>query len=134
MISAGGLWRIAVLVHQKHAIDVRIREIEAQLEKPEASQEQTDRLVTELNQYETQAQSLEQNALYRLGARDSSDYLNRELRAVMAEFGAEVYSIPPDFVEPPARRDRKMCRVPGKRPAVPGQVIPGRGQTYPRRN
>ena len=90
---------LATVNHQKHAIDTRIREIEAQLEKPEASQDQTDRLVTELNQYETQAQSLEQNALYRLGTRGSSDYLNRELRAVMAEFGAEVYSIPPDFVE-----------------------------------
>jgi membrane-bound lytic murein transglycosylase D len=35
----------------------------------------------------------------RLGSRNSGDYLIRELRAVMAEFGAEVYSIPPDFVE-----------------------------------
>src|SRR5262249_60964549 len=76
-----------------------MREIEAQLEKPEANQEQTDRLLVELNQYATQAASLEQNTLYRLGARDSSDYLNRELRAVMAEFGAEVYSIPPDFAQ-----------------------------------
>src|SRR5215831_2350448 len=98
-ISAGGVWRIVVLVQQKRAIDARIREIEAQLEKPEANQEQTDRLRVELNQYATQAESLEQNALYRLGARDSSDYLNRELRAVMAEFGAEVYSIPPDFAQ-----------------------------------
>ena len=99
IISAAGIWRVTVLVRQKHAIDARIREIEAQLEKPEASQEQTDRLVTQLNEYETQAQSLERNALYRIGARDSGDYLLRELRAVMAEFGAEVYSIPPDFVE-----------------------------------
>jgi len=99
VISAGGLWRIVVLVHQKRVIDARIREIEAQLEKADANQEQADRLVTQLNEYEVQAQSLEQNALYRLGARDSSGYVNRELRAVMTEFGAEVYSIPPDFVE-----------------------------------
>jgi soluble lytic murein transglycosylase-like protein len=99
LISAGGLWRIVVLVHQKRAIDARIRGIEAQLEKPQASADQTDLLVRQLNEYELQARSLEQNALYRIGARDSSDYLNRELRAVMAEFGAEVYSIPPDFVE-----------------------------------
>jgi cell division protein FtsB len=99
VISVAGLWRISVLLRQKHAIDARIQEIEAQLEKPAASQEQTDRLLTQLNQYETQAQSLEQDALYRLGARNSTDYLNRELRAVMGEFGAEVYSIPPDFVD-----------------------------------
>jgi pSer/pThr/pTyr-binding forkhead associated (FHA) protein/soluble lytic murein transglycosylase-like protein len=97
--AAAGIWRVAVLVHQKHAIDARIREIEAQLEKADANPDQADRLVTQLNEYETQAQSLEHSAFYRLGPRNAGDYLTRELRAVMAEFGAEVYSIPPDFVE-----------------------------------
>jgi len=97
--AAGGIWRIAVLVRQKHAIDDRIRQIETQLERSETSQEQADRLVTQLNEYETQAQSLQQDAFYRLGYHDSADYLTRELRAVMAEFGAEVYSVPPEFAE-----------------------------------
>ena len=97
--SGAGIWRVTVLVRQKHAIDARIREIETQLNTPEAGREQTDRLVTQLHEYETQAQSLEQSALYRLGARESDDDLTRELRAVMAEFGAEVYSIPPEFTE-----------------------------------
>ncbi len=99
IISAAGLWRVAGLIHQKHLIDSRIQEIEAKLDTAEASQEQADRLVTQLSGYETQAESLEHNSFYRLGAWNSENYLTRELRAVMAEFGAEVYSIPPEFVE-----------------------------------
>lgn len=99
IVSVAGFWRVAVLVRQKRLIDARIQQIESQLETAKAGQEQTDRLVVQLNGYETQAESLEQNALYRLGGWNSENYLTRELRAVMAEFGAEVYSIPPEFVE-----------------------------------
>ena len=99
IVSVAGVWRVAVLVRQKHLIDARIHGIEAQLETAEASQEQADRLVTQLNGYETQAESLEQSAFYRLGPWKSENFLTRELRAVMAEFGAEVYSIPSEFVE-----------------------------------
>jgi len=38
--------------------------------------------------------------LYRLSSvHDEGDFVTRELRSVMAEFGAEVYSIPSDFID-----------------------------------
>lgn len=97
VVSGLGIWRIAVLNGEKRVIDAHIRELEAALQKAQGSE--TDRLLSRLSDYQEQAESLQHSLLYRIGPHDDGDYVTRELRAVMAEFGAEVYSIPPDFVE-----------------------------------
>jgi hypothetical protein len=57
-----------------------------------------DRLLTQLGAYQDEAENLQRSMLYRLGGvHNEDDFVTRQLRDVMAEFGAEVYSIPPDF-------------------------------------
>jgi membrane-bound lytic murein transglycosylase D len=84
------------LRREKRGIDERIGQLEAELEK--ASGASAERLLEQLDAYESQAQSLRGSLLYTLARRSGEDFVTRELRAVMAELGAEVYSIPPEFV------------------------------------
>lgn len=94
-----GAWRIRELKGEKTSIDRQIRDIETRLEKTEATPEEADRLIAQLTSYQQRAESLERNLLYRIGVRDPEVFLTHELRTVMAELGAEVYSVPPEFIE-----------------------------------
>ncbi len=97
-VSSVAVWKIVTLKNEKRAIDTHIQQLEAELQKP-IDQKDVDRLLSQLGDYQDEAESLQRTLLYRLGgSRDSGDYVTQELHAVMAEFGAEVYSIPPDFV------------------------------------
>ncbi|HUA60429.1 MAG TPA: transglycosylase SLT domain-containing protein [Verrucomicrobiae bacterium] len=97
-VTGLGIWKISALNREKRAIDSRIAQLEGQLQNTKADADQA-RLLSQLDDYQGQAQSLEKSLLYRLGGENQEDYVTRELHAVMAEFGAEVYSIPPDFIE-----------------------------------
>ncbi len=96
-VTGLGAWKIQSMRREKAAIDTRIDGIESGIEAAVANPTRMDRLIVELDRYETQAEALEQNPLYRLGARQRPDPLDAEIRTLLAEFGAEVYSIPPDF-------------------------------------
>jgi membrane-bound lytic murein transglycosylase D len=98
-VSAYGYRRIGRLKVEKASIDQRIRDIETSLQKMDQDPAQADRLISELTVYQSEAEALENSLLYRYGVRQKEDFILREIRAVMAEFGAEVYSVPPDFVE-----------------------------------
>jgi len=98
LVSAFGSWKIAQLKREKTLIDKKIQEIEKLLENPETP-DQADRLISQLSAYQNQAESLERNLLYRLTASERGAFVTHEIRAVMAEFGAEVYSVPPEFTE-----------------------------------
>lgn len=97
-VSSAGIWRITELDREKRAIDTHIRELEAALQKTSQASE-ADQLFSRLNDYQEQAESLQHSLLYRIGPHDEGDFVTRELRSVMAELGAEAYSIPPDFVQ-----------------------------------
>jgi len=97
-VSSLGVWKISELRREKHAIDVRIQQLESKLEHSNQTAE-TGRLLSQLDNYQDQAESLQKNLLMRLGGGDTGDFVTRELRGVMAAFGAEVYSIPPDFID-----------------------------------
>lgn len=99
LISSFGYWKIVRLKNDKAAIDQRILDIEARLNQPQATPEQTDRLLSQLDAYEGEAQSLQRSLLYRVGNRQKETFVMQEVRALMTEFGAEVYSIPPQFIE-----------------------------------
>ena len=42
---------------------------------------------------------MEHSLLYRVGPHEKEDFLTGEIRTLLAEFGAEVYSVPPEFTE-----------------------------------
>ena len=99
LTSSYGFWRIRQLKREKTSIDRQIQEIETRLEKTEPTPEEADRLIAQLSGYQKRAESLESNLLYRIGVHDSEVFLTHEIRKVMAEFGAEGYSVPPEFIE-----------------------------------
>ncbi|HOQ46604.1 MAG TPA: transglycosylase SLT domain-containing protein [Bryobacteraceae bacterium] len=97
--TAYSVWRIRELKRAKAEIDVRIYDLETRLAQPGQNPEAADKLIALLNQYQNEALALQANFLYRLGVRSQEDFVRQELRLLMAEFGAEIYSLPPEFVE-----------------------------------
>ncbi len=95
---AGAGWQIRRLSAAKLVIDARIQALERQLADA-GNPQQAERLASQLNQYETEAQALQSQVLYRLGSHHRpEDPLTHEIRVLLAEFGADSYSIPPEFV------------------------------------
>ena len=93
------IWKITALGREKSAIDTHIRQIDAELQKAGEGMD-TDKLLSQLSDYSKEGESLQSSLLYRLSrVHDQGDFVTHELRSVMAEFGAEVYSIPSDFID-----------------------------------
>ena len=91
------LWTIWRLNKQKDQIDLQITQIEVDLQKAD-DPETIDALIADLETYQSQANEIKKNILYRIGARDEeSDFIEDEIRLLMAEFGAPEYSIPLEF-------------------------------------
>jgi soluble lytic murein transglycosylase-like protein len=98
-LGAYSAWEIRHLKKEKSNIDEEIRAIEARLSTGTKDAKEIDQLVEKLGEYEQRARSLQTNLFYRLGVRDSQqDFVESEIQQLMAEFGAEEYSIPPEFV------------------------------------
>jgi membrane-bound lytic murein transglycosylase D len=95
-VSAFGFWRFSTLAREKRAIDEHIHQLESLLAKDETPQE-AERLIAELSTYQDEARSLERSVLYRYAVRQKENFINQEIRTIMAEFGAETYSVPPEF-------------------------------------
>ncbi len=96
-VAGLGAWKIQSLRHEKAAIDARIDRLEDGIGSAIADPARMDRLILELDHYQMEAEALEGNPLYRWSARRPADPLDSEIRALLAEFGAEVYSIPLEF-------------------------------------
>jgi hypothetical protein len=97
-VSAFAAYKIVDLRQEKTAIDRSIREIEERLARSDATAEQAEALITELDRYQGQAERLQRAVLYRFIRGEQEDTVTREIRALLAEFGAEIYSVPPEFV------------------------------------
>jgi membrane-bound lytic murein transglycosylase D len=95
-LSAFGIWRFSALKREKRAIDEHIRQVESRLARDETPQE-AERLISELSTYQDEARSLERSVLYRYAVRQKESFINQEIRTIMTEFGAETYSVPPEF-------------------------------------
>jgi pSer/pThr/pTyr-binding forkhead associated (FHA) protein len=88
------------LRREKADLDARIAAIETRLQQEGSDPSQVDALIDQLAGYERQAQQVENAVLYRFGpAPAEADPVEREIRILLREFGAEEYSIPPEFTE-----------------------------------
>ena len=96
--SAYGFWKIQGLKKDKGQIDGQIQQIESMLARSKVDSPETDQLIDQLDQYEGQATALQSNLLYRVASFEHEEAIKHEIRALMKEFGAETYSIPPEFV------------------------------------
>jgi len=98
-VSSLAAWKITTLKAEKRTIDGHIQQLEVELQKGGSGAE-VDHLLSQLGIYQNEAESLQRSLLYRLGsAGQEGDFVTRELRSVMAEFGAESYSFPPEFID-----------------------------------
>ena len=59
---------------------------------------EADQLIDRLDQYQDQAVALQHTLLYRVGSFEREEFIKHEIRSLMQEFGAETYSIPPEFL------------------------------------
>lgn len=99
VVSSLAIWKITRLKKEKQAIDTHIQQLESDLQKAGDGKD-VDRLLSQLGDYQNEAESLQRTLLYRMGSmRERGDFVTQELHAVMAELGAEVYSIPPEFID-----------------------------------
>ena len=96
--SAYGFWKIQGLKKEKGQIDGQIQQIESMLARAKTDSPETDQLIDQLDQYEDQASALQSTLFYRVASFEHEESIKHEIRAVMKEFGAETYSIPPEFV------------------------------------
>ena len=98
-VSAFGIWRIRSLKAERNRIDGAIRSIEARLQETNPNQPEASALYESLNDYEGRARSLERGLLYRVTVRTPVDPLEQEIKGLLAEFGAETYTVPSEFLE-----------------------------------
>jgi soluble lytic murein transglycosylase-like protein len=97
-VSGYGAWKIRGLKGEKRQIDGQIQQIEAMLARGNENPAEADELINRLDQYEDQAVALQKTLLYRVGSFEREEFIKREIRSLMQEFGAETYSIPPEFL------------------------------------
>ena len=123
-LAAAGYWRIRQLETEKQTVDRQIQEIDLRL-AAESTQDpaELDRLAVQIEEYQARAQQLQDNILYRLGTLGRHDaFVQSEIKTLMKDFGAELYSIPPEFLAEVTRfiaqfqeRDRAhVARVVGR--------------------
>lgn len=99
VVSTFGYWKIQSLRKEKRHIDAQIATIEELLEKAGLTERETDQLAERLDQYENQARALQTTLLYKVSAPQPEDPVEVEIKSLMAEFGAETYAVPPEFLE-----------------------------------
>jgi soluble lytic murein transglycosylase-like protein len=98
-VSAFGFWKISSLKRERGDIDAHIANLEGLLQKAVLTDNETDQLADRLDQYEDRARALQSSVLYRFSARQPDDPVERDIRTLMEEFGAETYRVPPEFLE-----------------------------------
>jgi pSer/pThr/pTyr-binding forkhead associated (FHA) protein len=98
-VSGFAAWKILELNREESTINTHIQQLEAQLQKVSNTAE-ADLLITQLDSFENQGEQLQHDLFYRLGGnRAPEDLVTQEIRRLLAEFGAEEYSVPPEFTE-----------------------------------
>ncbi len=96
VVSAVGYWK----VEEKTDLDRQIDNIERRLASGELDQVEIDGLMERLDEHQREAQALQSSLLFRWGILGEEQlFIQREVRTLMKEFGAEAYSIPPGFIE-----------------------------------
>jgi membrane-bound lytic murein transglycosylase D len=99
-IIALGTWKIRTLQQEKIDIDQQILGVEAMLQEDGQSPEELEQLIARIEEYQARARELQDSVLYQLSSGGKQDaFIQAEIKTLMRDFGAETYSIPPEFTE-----------------------------------
>ena len=96
--SAYGFWKIQGLKTEKRQYDGQIRQIEAVLARGKENPAEADQLIDQLDEKSREAEAVQNTLLYRVASFEREESIEREIRALLKEFGADTYSVPPEFV------------------------------------
>jgi Transglycosylase SLT domain/FHA domain len=99
VVTGIGVWKITALKLEKQRIDAAIHDIEGKLQQANQDATEANALYDRLNTYEDRARDLEKTFLYRVSIRKKADPLEQEIKNLLEEFGAETYTVPPEFLE-----------------------------------
>ena len=95
-----GTWRIRSLQQEKIDIDQQIQRIEGMLQEGGQNPEELEQLIARIEEYQARARELQDSVLFQLSSGGRQDaFIQAEIKTLMKEFGAETYSIPPEFTE-----------------------------------
>jgi soluble lytic murein transglycosylase-like protein len=98
-VSAYGALEVRELTAQKRTLDAKMQKIEIRLEQSGRQPAETEQLLDRLDEFQSQEKHLESAVFYQIGPGREEDPVIRGIRTLMAEFGAETYSIPPEFLD-----------------------------------
>jgi hypothetical protein len=99
-VSGYSFWRFRELRDEKSGLDREIESIELLLEKGDLPAAESEALLGKLNEFEQRARQVQENMFYKLGPEvRHPSFVEREIRTLLEEFGADSYSIPPQFIE-----------------------------------
>ena len=99
-VAGLGYWKVQDVRENKTDLDRRIEQIEMSLVGNGLDDSEVDKLMWLLDDYQRQAQALQNSLLFRWGILGEEQlFVQREVRTVLRRFGAESYSVPPEFVE-----------------------------------
>lgn len=98
--AAGGtIWRTRAAKPEEDPLSSPLRMLEASLRLGDGNYEDLGKVIDDLAAYQYRARELRKNILYQLGVRSSEqDFVEQQINELMAEFGAEQSSTPPEFV------------------------------------
>jgi soluble lytic murein transglycosylase-like protein len=109
VMAGAATWPYRTVPVERSGVEQQIAQIEAGLRTGGSRYEDLQRLIDDLGRYEMRVRELQKNLLYELGIRNQEyDFIEQEIKAVMAEFGAERYIVPPDFVEQVIRFTKQL--------------------------
>jgi pSer/pThr/pTyr-binding forkhead associated (FHA) protein/soluble lytic murein transglycosylase-like protein len=99
-LSGAAYWRIRQLETERRDAERHIHELDELLEAGSQDPGELDRLAVQIEAYQQRAQAVQDNILYRLGRLGRHEaFVQAEIKTLMKDFGAEVYTVPPEFVD-----------------------------------
>jgi pSer/pThr/pTyr-binding forkhead associated (FHA) protein len=98
-ISAYGAIKLRRLTTETRMLHAQMQQIEIRLEQSGQKPAETEQLLDRLDEDQREEKKLESGVLYRIGPGRQEDPVVHGIRTLMAEFGAETYSIPPEFLD-----------------------------------
>lgn len=98
-ISVYGAIKFRRLTTETGMLHARMQNIEIRLEQSGLKPAETEQLLGRLDEFQSQEKKLESGVLYRIGPGREEDPVVHGIRTLMAEFGGETYSIPPEFLD-----------------------------------
>ena len=101
LVVAGlGYWRVRDVRENKTDLDRQIEQIETRLAGGDFDDSEVEELMGLLDDYQRQAGALQSSLLFSWGILGEEQLLvQRDVLTVLRRFGAEAYSVPPEFVE-----------------------------------